>query len=222
MENRSFENLKSDLVSLGFSYVGEPSKIAPDTENVIIAIIKLFTEDQKLYRILLAWMDRFGDLIHVERLASQVDLLSDYEKLILGVTALKRVNAGDIRFKVIYEKIRKQKLKLNFTISGQDSYLIEKHGIDLEFKAFGIVTSKILPAENKKLMDRKWVLKINPWLRLRALLGSNFRADMTFIRLSHQAVNAYVAMKLLRCSKETSYRIWGSLEEAGVESLIQI
>jgi hypothetical protein len=222
MENRSFENLKSDLVSLGFSYVGEPSKIAPDTENVIIAIIKLFTEDQKLYRILLAWMDRFGDLIHVERLASQVDLLSDYEKLILGVTALKRVNAGDIRFKVIYEKIRKQKLKLNFTISGQDSYLIEKHGIDLEFKAFGIVTSKILPAENKKLMDRKWVLKINPWLRLRALLGSNFRADMTFIRLSHQAVNAYVAMKLLRCSKETSYRIWGSLEEAGVETLIQI
>ena len=36
MENRSFDNLKSDLVSLGFSYVGEPSKIAPDTENVII------------------------------------------------------------------------------------------------------------------------------------------------------------------------------------------
>jgi hypothetical protein len=222
MENRSFDNLKSDLVSLGFSYVGEPSKIAPDTENVIIEIIKLFTEDQKLYRILLAWMDRFGDLIHVERLASQVDLLSDYDKLILGVTALKRVNAGDIRFKVIYEKILKQKNKINFNLSGQDNYLIEKHGIDLEFKAFGITTSKILPSENKKIMDRKWVLKINPWLRLRALLGSNFRADMTFIRLSHQAVNAYAAMKLLRCSKETSYRIWGSLEEAGVESLIQI
>ncbi len=222
MENRSFDNLKSDLVSLGFSYVGEPSKIAPDTENVIIEIIKLFTEDQKLYRILLAWMDRFGDLIHVERLASQVDLLSDYDKLILGVTALKRVNAGDIRFKVIYEKILKQKNKINFNLSGQDNYLIEKHGIDLEFKAFGITTSKILPSENKKIMDRKWVLKINPWLRLRALLGSNFRADMTFIRLSHQAVNAYAAMKLLRCSKETSYRIWDSLEEAGVESLIQI
>ena len=222
MQSRSFDEMKPDLISMGLAYYGEPSKIAPDTEKVIIEVVNLFSEDQKLYRMLLAWMDRFGDLIHVERLASFIDSLSDKDKLILGVTALKRVNSGDIRFKAMYEKIKKQKIRQNFNMSGQDNYLLEKLGVDPEFKIFGITTSKILPSEDKKLMDRKWVLKSNLWLRLRALLGSNFRADMTFVKLNHLAINPYAAMKVLRCSKETSYRIWGSLEEAGLESLIQI
>ncbi len=222
MENRSFDSIKSDLISLGFAYYGDSSACAPDPEKVIVEIIKLFSEDQKLYRMLLAWMDRFGDLVHVERLSSQIDDLSDEHKLILGVTALKRVNAGDIRFKVLFEKIKKQKPTLGFVMSGQDDYLIEKNGLDLEFKVFGLKTSKINPSENRKLLDRKAVLGSNLWLRLRALLGSNFRADVAFVRLSHLAHNAYGAMKLLKCSKETSYRIWSNLEEAGVESLINL
>ena len=222
MENRSFESLRADLISLGFAFYGEPSKISPDPEKVILGAIGLFREDQKLYRMLLAWLDRFGDLVHVERIASQLDDLSDFEKLILGVTALKRFNAGDHRFKVISEKIKKLKLKSNLRISGDDDYLIEKHGLDPEFKVFGIRTAMILPSENKKLLDRKAVLKNNLWLRLRAFLGSNFRADVTYVKIMHLTHNAYGAMKLLNCSKETSYRIWGCLEEAEVEGLISI
>lgn len=220
MNNKAFNSMKPDLIALGFAYYGSPSPLPPDPEKTIIQIIKLFSEDQKIYRIMLAWFERFGDLIHVERIASQINQLSDFEKIILGVTALKMVNAGDSRFKSIVSKIKHKKIKLNIEISGQDEFLIEKHGLDKEFNFFSIKTSKILPADSKKLIDRDFIIKNNLWLRLRLLLGTNFRADIAFVRLNHLAQNAYGAMKLLNCSKETSYRIWNSLAEAGVESII--
>ena len=222
MESRDFESIKSDLISLGFGYAGSPSITPPDPEKIIIEIIKLYPEDQKLYGIFLAWMERFGDLIHVERLSNQIDLLTQDEKVILGVTALKLWNNGDHRFKVIFDKIKKKNIRLEMTLPGRDNYLIEKNGRDKEFLPFGVTTSTVQVSENKKLMDRSFVIKNNLWLRLRVLLGANYRADMVFVKLMSLANNAYEAMKFLRCSKETSYRIWGSLEEANVEDMIKV
>lgn len=222
MDKQTFSSLKPDLISLGFAYAGEPSKHSPDPEKTLINALRLFGEDQKLYRMLLAWMERFGDLVHVERMAGYVKDLSPNEKVILGVTALKFLKQGDNRFKALYEKIRKEKLKFDTPLSGRDAYLIQRHGLDPEFHVFGIETAKILPAESKKLSSRKFVLQNNLWLRLRALLGTNYRADVAYLRVSHLVDTAYGAMKILRCSKETSYRIWGSLEEARVEDFIRV
>ena len=111
MNNPTFESLKPALISLGFAYVGEPSKSSPDPEKTLISALGLFHEDQKLYRMLLAWMERFGDLIHVERLVTYLKDMPPNERLILGVTALKLFNAGDTRFKSLFERIRKEKQK---------------------------------------------------------------------------------------------------------------
>jgi hypothetical protein len=51
------------------------------------------------------------------------------------------------------------------------------------------------------------------------MVGTNFRADMIFVKSQGLFPNAYGAMKFLRCSKETSYRIWKNLEEANIEEL---
>ena len=222
MDNTTFEKLKPALISLGFSYAGVPSKNSPDPEKTLVATLSLFHEDQKLYRMLLAWMERFGDLVHVERMATYLADLSPNERFILGVTALKLFNTGDTRFKSLFERIRKEKPKYDLPLSGQDEYLIEKNGLDPEFKFFGIKTAKITPADSKKLHSRKFVLESNLWLRFRALLGTNYRADIAFVRTSRLVDTAYGAMKFLHCSKETSYRIWGSLEEARVEDFIRV
>lgn len=222
MDNSTFEKLKPDLISLGFSYVGEPSNHSPDPEKTLVAALALFQEDQKLYRMLLAWMERFGDLVHVERMATYSKNLSRNERLILGVTALKLLNAGDKRFKSLFERIRREKIKYDLPFSSQDTYLIEKNGLDLEFQSFGIKTAKITPADPKKLLARKFVVENNRWLRFRALLGTNYRADIAFVRTSRLVDTAYGAMKFLHCSKETSYRIWGSLEEARVEDFFRV
>lgn len=55
--------------------------------------------------MLLAWMERFGDLVHVERIAGYLKDLSPSERVILGVTAMKLVTRGDVRFRSILEKI---------------------------------------------------------------------------------------------------------------------
>ncbi len=222
MNNSSFESIKPALISLGFSYMGEPSKHSPDPEKTLVAALSHFQEDQKLYRMLLAWMERFGDLIHVERLATYSKELSPNERLILGVTALKLLNAGDTRFKTLFERVRKEKLKYTLPLTGNDPYLIEKNGIDPEFKVFGVKTAKITSSDPKKLLSRKFVLENNLWLRFRALLGTNYRADIAFVRTSRLVDTAYGAMKFLHCSKETSYRIWGNLEEARVEDFIRV
>ncbi len=222
MDNSAFEKLKPALISLGFSYAGEPSKHPPDPEKTLVAALSLFQEDPKLYRMFLAWMERFGDLVHVERMATYLNNLSPNDRLILGVTALKLLNRGDTRFRTLFEKIRKTKPKYDLPLSGQDPYLIEKNGLDPEFQVFGIKTAKINPSDSKKLHSRKFVLENNLWLRFRALLGTNYRADIAFVRTSRLVDTAYGAMKFLHCSKETSYRIWGSLEEARVEDFIRV
>lgn len=117
---------------------------------------------------------------------------------------------------------KKGKLKLQSRLAGQDEFLIDKNGIDPEFHAFGIRTAKINPSESKKLLSRSFILKNNLWLRFRALLGSNFRADIAYVRIDRLVHSANGAMKLLNCSKETNYRIWNALEDARVEELIRI
>ncbi len=222
MSNEAFQSLKPSLISLGFSYSGEPSSQSPDPEKTLMGALKLFHDDQKLYRMLLAWMERFGDLVHVERFAGYLKNLSPNEKLILGVTALKLVNAGDARFRSIVEKIRKEKPKYTGALTGQDDYLIEKYGVDPEFNSFGVRTATVLPADSKKLLSRKFILQNNLWLRFRALLGTNYRADIAYVRVTRLVDTAYGAMKLLGCSKETGYRLWGSLEEARIEDFMRV
>ena len=120
------------------------------------------------------------------------------------------------------KKIKKMKPKPGKIFEKCDEFLLEKYGEDTEFLDFGIRLPKVIPEENKKLLSQSAVLSGNPWLRLRALLGSNYRADITFARLAKLVSNAYGAMKLLKCSKETSYRIWSSLEESQVDKLISL
>ncbi len=222
MENSSFALLRPDLIALGFGFYGSSATLAPDPEKTILSIIRLFDEEVKVFHMLLAWVERFGDLLHVERFSALSSGLSGRELIILGVLAQKRVSAGDYRFRSLAQKIMKLAPSSEKPWPGQGQYLIEKNGVDPEFKLFGVTTSRFLPSETKKLLERSWILKKNLWFRLRALLGANFRADIAYLRLSGLAKNAYVAMKLLKCAKETSYRLWGQLDEADVEGMISV
>lgn len=222
MDDQAFLKLRPDLVSLGFAFYGEGSAIAPDPEKTIIEIIKVFDTELKVAHMMLAWMERFGDLIHVERLMSLSKELKPRERVFLGVIALKQVNAGDLRYRSLLQKIKLLPINTESPWPGEDPYLIEKYGIDAEFESFGIKTSLFYPSENKKLFSRSGIIERNLWLRLRVLLGTNFRADLAFVRLSGLAKNAYAAMQNLKCSKETCYRIWKSLDEAEIENMIAI
>src|SRR5690606_29899968 len=102
-----------------------------------------------------------------------------------------------------------------------DELQAKKDGADKEFASFGILIPKLEPADPKKIRPRKVVLQEHLWLRMRALMGSNWRADVASVMVLGLAKTSYQAEKVLGCSSETAYRNWNALKEAGAEHLLK-
>jgi hypothetical protein len=220
---RSFAKLRPDLVSLGFAFYGPPSTIVPDPEKTILEIIELLPGEQKMFVMLLAWLEKARDLIHVERLKVSIDQLSPSALLIFGGLCLKQVHQGDRRFSTLVNSVRARMESLPASPKSpfeSDPYLISKHGVDLEFLEFGIRTVQINASDSKKILTLECILLQNPWLRMRALMGANFRADVAYLMTSKRATNANQVFKILGCNLETAYRLWKALAQVpGIEKL---
>lgn len=216
MSKLKIEDIKPRLISLGFGFYGESSEKPADPERIIIDVVRLFRDEQKTFRMLLAWLEKCHELVHVERLRSFASELSNFELRMLGMLSMKQVKNGDRRFSIIAEFVKnelrtKNKNEPNFDLESDDPYLIEKLGVDEELKEFGLRSAKIDPTDPKKILTLDEILQRNAWLRFRALIGANFRADLAFVMANKLAQNPYQAAKILGCSQETAYRLWKGL-----------
>jgi len=210
----AFASLRPSLIGLGFAFYGDGEQ--SDPEATILDILRLSENDPKVFRMLLSWLDKTRDLIHVERLRVLAGDLTDKSALIfLGVLALKQVKCGDRRFSILVDFVKSKSGKgVSVRPSLQrdaDPFLMEKYGVDLEFQEFGIESEKTAPADPKKILTLEAIMAQNPWLRFRALIGANFRADMAYVMAHKLAQNPYQAAKLVGCSQETAYRLWKGL-----------
>jgi hypothetical protein len=220
----SFETLKPRLLSLGFGFYGDAPDEAADPEQTILDVISIFQNEPKAFKMLLAWLEKHSDLVHVERIRALAFDLHDFELRLLGAVALKQVKTGDRRFMMIVEWAKKRlgtkKPARAISLESNDPYLISKSGLDEELREFGLKSVKIEAADPKKLLATDEILRRNAWLRFRALIGTNFRADLAFIMAHKRASTAYQAAKILGCSHETAYRLWkGLLMYPGIEKL---
>lgn len=171
--------------------------------------------------MLLAWFEKVRDLIHVERLKSILSTLDGQFLPVFGAVCLKQVRGGDRRFSILVTAVKRemerQKIQdvpgLELDVE-YDEYLVSKQGIDEEFLEFGIRMARLIPAESKKILSVEGILKQNAWLRMRALIGANFRADIAYLMAFRIVENAYQASKFLGCNVETAYRLWRLLEAA--------
>lgn len=211
------------LLSLGVALYGTPTDKAVDPEQAILELTGTFFDDQKFFRLLLAWLGEAGDLVHVERLLNLSEDLPAANALILCAIALKQVRNGDRRWSVVAKRLRRASKNTAKNLSvpeGYDSeYLISKRGLDPEFEKLGVRIALIEPEDRKKLPSLEGILKANPWLRFRALIGANFRADIAAIISAKMAQNPNQAAKIARCSRETAYRLWRWITLSGAEAL---
>ncbi len=213
MENNTiFKNLKGDLISLGFSFYGDIPTRAADPELTLLRALPFFYQDRKIFRMLLRWCLVTASLLHVERLSKLSDDLELDLVPILGALSKKLVVSGDRRFKLIYEKMRTKQNHKKITIDVPegyaDSFLISKYGQDSEFKDFNITIAKLDPEDEKKIIPLNGIVKVHRWLKLRTLVGANFRADLVYWLTEKSVSNPNQAAKVLRCSRETAYRLW--------------
>ncbi len=206
---------QEQLVSLGFAFHGRPSAQPADPEKIILELLSAFYEDRKTFRIMLRWLLTTSELIHVERLAALAKYIASEDKAVLGALALKLVRAGDRRWAMIVERAKVDLEKHPSSSSAPeeyaDPYLVEKYGTDAEFLAFGLKTATVSPEDEKKVLTLAGILKGHGWLRLRALMGPCFRADLAYLRITAEVSNPNQAIKILGCSRETAYRLWRAL-----------
>lgn len=212
----SFERLKPDLISLGFAFYGEESHQTADPERTILKTIPFFYEDMKAFRMLLAWMIHASGMIHIERLTALAkDRLDPALTPILGALAAKLAKS-DRRWKTAYERYKsiqkKKPIRLTAPEGYTDQFMIEKHGLDPEFGEFGLKIARILPEDRKKILTCQGIIKGNKWLRFRAWIGPNFRADLLFLVSEKLVTNPFQAAKQLGCSYQTTHRLWKQVE----------
>jgi len=220
-----FTENQEKLLSLGFGFHGKPPKKSADPEQAIVDLLPSFFEDRKLFRMLLVWLDTVSDFIHIERLRPLSKNLSPNLKLVLGALSLK-LTPKDRRWKLISERIKLElkdtKLDFNVPDEYKDPFLMKKHGQDKEFAEFGIRVATLAPENPKKIMTLRWILQSNAWLRLRAVMGPNFRADTAYLFVTETAKGPAEAARILQCARDTAYRNWRALEEAEVRSILKL
>jgi hypothetical protein len=211
----TFEQLKPDLISMGFAFYGESSPDAADPERTILRIVQLAERERKTFLMLLAWLEKVRELVHVERLKTLSRELDPTFMPVLGAVALKQFRAGDRRFSSIVTLAHQTSDGRSSDLAFEaDPYSTSKRGLDQEFLEFGIRTPLIAPSDEKKILTWDGILHKNAWLRMRALMGANFRADMAYVMTAKRAKNPYQAAKLLSCNMETAWRLWRTLEQA--------
>jgi hypothetical protein len=209
--------LRDKWSSLGIAF-STTAKLNANPELTIIETIKSheFPSDKKMFSLMLLWLEEYLELVHVERLKNLLKDLSAYELALLGGIALKCLNKGDHRWKMIILLIQKKigKKEIHFNDGNDDDLLLKMKGVDKEFLKFGIRVVPLKSEDHKKLLRREVVLGQNAWLKNRLLFGPNLRADFMTVFALSLASNAYQAAKLLGCSMNASYRNWKSIDEA--------
>lgn len=220
---------------LGIAFADEPALGPVDPEMTILLSLRHAYEHRKTLRLIADWLSEYADLVHVERLLSIVrrDRWHDHEEDLgavrtLGGLAGRMIVHGDRRWQVIVRECQarlKGAAKVR-PLSEADQFLVTRDGTDPCFEKFGInmpslerIKGEFQRSPAKKLRTREHILATNPWLRLRALLGANWRADVLFVILAALAGNAHQTSQLLGCSYETAHRIWAGANGAKVREL---
>lgn len=233
----SYEAVVRAWETLGVAFDIESPAVGPvDPERALLASLAHMQAKRKLLRLIVAWLDEFCDLIHVERLlallrkdASRLDDTNDLGARVLGGVAL-RLSKTDKRWARIADECQdllKGVTSKTMPISENDSFLVARDGADPSFKAFGWTIPALdrsgerFPSR-KKLYTRDEVMRRSPWLRLRAAVGANWRADLLFAMLFGLAKNANQASRLLGCSYETAYRSWEACKSANATALFNV
>ncbi|MCB0370736.1 MAG: hypothetical protein KDD45_15265 [Bdellovibrionales bacterium] len=202
-----------NLTTLGCGFYSDPPESIPDPEKVIIDSLKFFWIDQKLFSMLLSVLIyRIHSLIHVERLLTIAEGISEDEKILLMVIADKMIDLGDRRFNLIIRKFKKKGQQIsNIPEIHKQIYFVKKWGLDPNFLKFKIKVPDYFKQPEKKFYSLKGILSNNPWLKIRAIVGANYRADLVYLKFSGRVKTPMQAIEALACSKATVYRLWESI-----------
>ena len=175
------------LASLGCAF-NIPLPKPVDPEKFVIESLRFYWKYNDIFFMMYSLLKkRIGHLIHVERLVSlaQVSSISLDEKILLIALCNKLVEQGDRRFKLVERKLYKKGLKMNHPPTKELlPHLIKKWGVETSLLPFGVNVRSFYEVDEKKFFSLEKICQNNKWIKIRAIVGPNYRIDSTS-RINH-------------------------------------
>lgn len=167
-------------IRLGWEGTGDPYKGFVDPERVIIETTHIGRHEGRLFKAMITWIRDFHDLINVQRL---LHFIEDGDLPVLGAAFDIAIQHGaDHRLQTV----------LNHCKPYGEPQILFKNGDEFgvyadnqkefgrqEYTKWGLYGTMI-EFYDDAMLDRKKVLKKNPLLALRALIGPNIRSEILF------------------------------------------
>lgn len=196
-----------------------PSERTPDPEKTIIQCLEFFWLDKKFFTLLLGLVKyRLTPLVNEKRLIDLGQKLDSNRRALLFVLMHKaHAHNNNPRARRIARAIWKKGLTLSTIPENyQNDFYISRKGVDKDFlRVKAKVAGFFDDQPEKKFQTSGQLYHSNPWLRLRALIGTDHRSDVLFLKASESQLSQREIVDRLGCHKSSVSRILASIKDFG-------
>ncbi|OUR97359.1 hypothetical protein A9Q84_13625 [Halobacteriovorax marinus] len=199
------------VLGIAFTVKTKQTIISPEEALVSIVQLKEFQTSRRYYSLLCLATNEYSNFLRLEVIFHYSDKLDQLSSGFLAAIIQQLPEANGASYKKLLKKLKQQSKGSSYFLSSEKR--VELQGKDTILSKFGIYTIPFQKQHKVKLISRAKLLKSNTWYRNRLVFGVGLRADIATLRDLKLVDKSYGAMKKLKSSKASTYKIWKELEE---------
>lgn len=167
-------------IKLGWEGVGEPDKGFVDPEKLIIETTHIGRFEGRIFKAMITWIRNFHDLINVQRL---LHYIKEADLPVLGAAFdVAMQNGADHRLQTVVKHCKPYDTPQVLFKNG-DTFGVydanQKEFAKKEYLKWGLYCTMV-DFYDDAMLDKNIILKNNPLLAIRALIGPNIRSEILF------------------------------------------
>ncbi len=168
--------LRSAWNRLGFSYGGSSASSPPFLEEVLVESLEEVREDPRLFLGAATWLHSYGVLVDGHQLSRRLKEVGSKDSSALLAALIVASSSPHLKGLLASCKAL-SKEEILFTAMNKKKFLRERVAAEAipEIRKWGFLVDD-LTLKPDALRPSSWVLRNNPDLKVRALLGANLRS----------------------------------------------
>ena len=206
-------------IRLGWAGTSEPFEGFVDPELLIIETTHAGRYEERILKAMLTWIRNFHDLINVQRLLHFIDAA---DTAVLGaVINIAIQNGADPRLKTVLKYCKPNGLPEVLFKNGDEFGVYDKNQKEFardEYLKWGLYCTMV-DFYDDAMLDKKRVLKMNPLLAIRALIGPNIRSEILFALLNSARIHIKELSRQLGYAYSPVYKEIMSMASSGFISI---
>lgn len=202
-------------IRLGWVGTGEPFEGFVDPELLIIETTHSGRYEGRILKAMLTWIRNYHDLINIQRLRH---FINTADTAVLGaVFEIAIKNGADPRLKTIIKYCKPNNNPEVLFKTGDEFGVYDNNQKEFardEYLKWGLYCTMVEFYEDA-MLDKKRILKKNPLLAIRALIGPNIRAEILFSLLNSSRIHIKALSTRLGYAYSPVYKEILSLASSG-------